>query len=295
MRPTSIAVFVLAVLVSTVAPTHAQVTSNVLKRILQIRVGGRTGFTGTAFTLDVDGREYLVTAKHMVGKLKTKGAIEISVGADLWEPIDVVVYRCEGDVDIAVLIPPRQLTVNLSLEPVGDQAPVRDGQDMYFAGFPLGGSAWARWAPMHGDHPLPIIKKAVYSGTFESKDKSKTPVILLDGNNAHGLSGAPIVYRLVGQPDDWTFYVFGVVSGFTPELAPVVRPDKIKPGEDVSKVESWRLALTTRGKILRDTGRYVPLNTGIVQAYPIRYAVDLIRQHADGPKVAADFKLSLAH
>jgi len=280
--------------VSITPPTHAQVTDHVMNRILPLSVGGRTGLTGTAFTLDVDGREYLVTAKHMVGKLKNKGAIEISVGADLWEPIDVAVYRCEGDADIAVLIPPRQLTEKISLEPIGDQPLARDGQDMYFAGFPLGGSAWARWAHRHGHRPLPIIKKAVYSGTFESKDKSKAPVILLDGNNVHGLSGAPIVFRLVGQPEDGTCYVFGVVAGFTPELAPVVRPGKIRPGEDVSKVESWRLDLTERGTVLRDTGQYVPLNTGIVRAYSIKYAVDLIRQHAEGPKVADDFKLSLA-
>jgi hypothetical protein len=290
VRPTSIAFFVLVVLVSIVTPTHAQLTSNVLKRVLQIRVGGSTGITGTAFTLDVDGREYLVTAKHMVGKLRNRGAIEISVGSDLWEPIDVAVYRCDGDVDIAIFIPPRQLTVNQPLEPIGDLSQVDDGQDMYFAGFPLGGSAWAKWAPAHGDHPLPMIKKGVYSGTFESKDR--TPVILLDGFNNPGFSGAPIVYRVVGH-SDWTYYVFGVVSGFIPQLGPVVRSELIKPGEDVSKVESWRLALKSRGKILRDTGQYVPLNTGIVQAYPIRYAVDLIRKHAEGPKVADDFKLSL--
>ncbi len=175
-----------------------------LKRVLQIRVGGPTGITGTAFTLDVDGREYLVTAKHMVGKLKNRDAIEISVGADLWNPINVAVYRCEGDVDIAILIPPRQLTVNKPLERSGDQSPVDDGQDMYFAGFPLGGSAWAEWAPLHGERPFPIIKKGLYSGTIESK--TKAPVILLDGYNDHGFSGGPVVYRVVGR-SDWTYYV----------------------------------------------------------------------------------------
>jgi hypothetical protein len=84
------------------------------------------------------------------------------------------------------------------------------------------------------------------------------------------------------------FYVFGVVSGFVPELAPVVEPDRIKQSEDVSKVESWRLMVP--GKILRDTGSSVPLNTGIVKGYSIQYAVDLIHLHPDGPKVVADFK-----
>lgn len=286
LRPASFAVVVLVVLVSVVSPTYAQVTRNVLMRVLEIRVGGSTGITGTAFTLDVNGREYLVTAKHMVEKLKHKGVIEISVRSGQWDPINVTVYRCEGAVDIAVLIPPRQLTVNLPLEPATDGGPgqARDGQDMYFAGFPFGASAYSVSSYAHrlnGEYPIPIIKKGLYSGTFEEKDKP--PVILLDGYNNHGFSGAPIVYKDLDQPNDWVFHVFGVVSGFVPELAPVVKPDPIKPREDTSKVEAWRLQLTDRGKILRDTGRFVPLNTGIVQGYPIKYALDLISQHQEGP------------
>lgn len=76
----------------------------------------------------------------------------------------------------------------------------------------------------------------------------------------------------------------GVVSGFVPELVKVVRPDTIKDGEDVSKVESWRLM--TAGKILRDTEQLVPLNTGIVRGYPIRYALDMIHLHPEGPLVS---------
>jgi hypothetical protein len=287
MRLTSTAVLVLAVFVSIVTPTHGQLTANVLRRVLEIRVGGSAGIIGTAFTLDVDGREYLVTAKHMVEKLKRKDAIEIRVRNDQWDRINVAVYPCEGDVDIAVLIPPRQLTVNFPLEPINDLSAVRDGQDMYFAGFPFGASAWSVSAyarGLNGEYPIPIIKKGVYSGTLEAKDKPR--VILLDGYNNHGFSGAPIVFRNLDRPNDWVYYVFAVVSGFVPELSPVVTPDQIRHGEDVSKVESWRLMLTEPGKILRDTGQFVPLNTGIVRGYPIKNALDLIRKHPNGPTVS---------
>jgi hypothetical protein len=57
VRSTSFAVVVPAALLSVVTPTLAQVSANVLRRVLEIRVGGPTGFIGTAFTLDVDGRE----------------------------------------------------------------------------------------------------------------------------------------------------------------------------------------------------------------------------------------------
>lgn len=288
MRQISFAVMVLAALVSVVAPTHAQITESVVRRVLEIRVGGPTGFTGTAFTLDVDGREYLVTAKHMVERLKREDAIEISVRTDQWDRIGVTVYRCDDDVDIAILIPPRQLTVSLPLEP-GSAVQTFVGQDMFFAGFPFGASSFAisEYARhLNGEYSMPIIKKGVYSGIFETKDKA--PVILLDGYNNRGFSGAPIIYRDLNRPNVSVFYVFGVVSGFVPELAPVVQPHPIRQGEDVSKVESWRL--TVPGKILRDTGSSVPLNTGIVRGYSIQYAVDLIHLHPDGPKVAADFR-----
>lgn len=289
MRSTLFATVVIAVLVSIVPPLHAQVTSNVLMRVLEIRVGGTTGITGTAFTLDVDGHEYLITAKHVVENLKVKDLIEIGVRTDQWDRIDVTVYRCDGDADIAVLIPPRQLTVNHPLEPISDDQ-VFVGQDMYFVGFPFGASSFAITAFAHrlnGEYLVPIIKKGVYSGKFEEKDKA--PVILLDGYNNHGFSGAPIVYRNLNRPNEVTQYIFGVVSGFVPELAPVVEPDRIKEGEDISKVESWRL---NSGKILRDTGQFVPLNGGVVRGYSIKYAIDLIRQHPDGPKVDTDFKPS---
>ncbi len=284
MRSTSVAVFCLVVTLSLCS--NAQIPANVLRRTLEIRVGGTTGITGTAFTLDVDGREYLITAKHMVAKLKNKDKLEISVRNGEWDPIDVTVYPCKGDVDIAVLIPPRQLTVNLPLDPVpdGGSGQIRDGQDAFFVGFPFGGSAFATSAYEHrlnGEYPLPIIKRGLYSGTYETKDRS--PVIFLDGLNNHGFSGAPIVYRDLDQMNDWVFHVLGVVSGFVPELVSVVKFDEIKQGENLSEVESWRLQ--TPKKILRDTDKLVPLNTGIVQGYPIRFALNLIHEHPDGPSV----------
>lgn len=286
MCSTPLALVVLTLLVAFAAPARAQVSVDVLRRTLEIRVGGAAGITGTAFTLDVGGREYLVTAKHMVEKLKHNDSLEISVRTGQWERIDVSVYACEGDVDIAVLIPPRQLTVSFPLEP-SNGAQAFEGQDMYFVGFPFGASSFADSVyakHLNGDYPMPITKKGVYAGTLETKGRA--PVILLDGYNNHGFSGAPIVFHEVNRPIDATtrFDVMGVVSGFVPELVKVVRPDTIKDGEDVSKVESWRLM--TAGKILRDTEQLVPLNTGIVRGYPIRYALDMIHLHPEGPLVS---------
>lgn len=39
------------------------ITANVIQRVLWVRCGTATG---TAFALDVDGRQYLATAKHIL-------------------------------------------------------------------------------------------------------------------------------------------------------------------------------------------------------------------------------------
>ena len=114
-----------------------QVTSNVLQRVLNVRVNAGTDHEGTAtaFTIDVDGREYLVTAKHVVKGLKDKDKIDIFIN-DGWSPLAVDILRCEDPVDIAVLIPPRQLTVNFDLP--FENGRFRFGQDAYLLGFPYG-------------------------------------------------------------------------------------------------------------------------------------------------------------
>ena len=96
-------------------PAHAQVTSNVFERVLNVRVNAGTPNEGTAtaFTVDVDGREYMLTAKHVVAGLKERDKIDIFMN-DQWVPIEVTIFRDEP-VDIAVLVPPYQLTINFDL------------------------------------------------------------------------------------------------------------------------------------------------------------------------------------
>jgi hypothetical protein len=53
---------------------HAQmVSSNVLQRVFQIK----HDMLGTAFTIDVDGRQYVITARHLVSKIGDAGEIQI--------------------------------------------------------------------------------------------------------------------------------------------------------------------------------------------------------------------------
>ena len=256
--------------------TDAQVTFNVLLRVLKIRAGDKIG---SAFTIDVDGRQYLVTAKHMVSSLKERDTVEIWV-SDKWNPVRVDTFRCEGSIDIAVLIPPQQLTSSFPLEPT--MVGMQFAQDVYFAGFPFG--VYSTDARNLSLSPFPFLRKGLISA--QMKDPSGEMAIYLDGHNNPGFSGGPIVFRDLSQNNAWVFKVVGVVSGYQPELTPVLKPVKIKSNEDLSKVDAWRIRTVDGQKVkYEDTDQMVSTNTGIVVGYGIDHAVDLIRKHPNGPKL----------
>jgi hypothetical protein len=273
--------FALALLGLCTVPSWAQLTTNVYDRVLMIRIGNNYG---TGFTLDVDGRQYLVTAKHVVAGLAPDDVLLIYRN-NAWAPVPVKVFRCDDPVDIAVLVPPSQLTVSLPLE--ATMKGVRYGQDMYFAGFPY--QLHTNAPSLNGGYPVAFVKKAVMSGEMKENGAS---VILLDGYNNPGFSGGPLLYRDLDRTAS-VFKVAGVVKGFRADIAPVFKPEEIKPDqvtrEDVAKE---RIVNTPDGRILRlnDTGEVMKLNSDILVGYNISYALDLIRKNPVGPLVSDKFQ-----
>ena len=115
------------------------ITANVLQRVFNIQIGDRQG---TAFTIDHKGRQYLVTARHVVEDLTGAQRIFI-VYENQWRAIDInVVGSGEGREDVAVMACSLQLSPTLPLE-----ATSRDltfGQQAYFLGFPFGWNSGGR-------------------------------------------------------------------------------------------------------------------------------------------------------
>ena len=280
-----VAVFLLFALICAPLRMSAQVTSNVLERVLKVRVnaGTKNEEIATAFTLDVDGREYLITAKHVVNGPKDEDKLDIFVNND-WSALDVRIYRCDDPIDIAILIPPRQLTVNFSLP--FDTRSFFYGQDAYFLGFPYGIQSPGHG--LNGPYPLAIIKRGTISGKVDVDPSKKASLILLDGYNNPGFSGGPIVFRDLNQPSV-IMSVIGVISGFKPEVVPVMKQHDIKSPQvasDSAKLQPWKIQRRKDGTYFEyiETGNFVSLNTGIVNGYFIDPAIDLIRQHPIGPE-----------
>lgn len=224
------------------------VTSNAIQRTIQIRYAGQIG---TAFFIDVDSRQYLVTAKHIVPDLQDEVFISI-LHNNNWSDIGVrLVGHAPGKADISVLaLPYRIAGADLTLPP--DATSLTVGQEAFFLGFPFG--LFGEMGTANNDYPLPFVKRATVS-CFEHNQHG-LHLIFLDGNNNPGFSGGPVVFRHSGTTE---FRVAGVISGYRYVDQPVYQGTEMLP-------------LRTQH------------NTGIIYSYGIGYATSLARGNPIGPQ-----------
>ncbi len=220
------------------------ITANIIHRVFRIRYGD---FMGTAFTIDVDNKQYLITAQHLVKKVTGKSQLYIFSNQN-WKPIDIVlVGHCPSGIDISVLAPAKQLTPSgLPTEPNSNG--LIYGQEVYFLGYPY--DLLVDIIFTDNGYPLPFVKKAIVS-CFDSK------YFLLDGHNNPGFSGGPVVFREQGQSQ---LKMAAVISGYKAISEPVL----------------------INGKETDFSYKY---NTGIIISYSIKFAVDLISSNPIGVKI----------
>ena len=220
------------------------IASNVIHRVFMIKYGNSSG---TAFTLDVAGKQYLITARHIVQELQDDENIEIFSNGS-WAQLGVrLVGHGRGEADISVLATNEALTpAGLPMEATSKG--VIYGQDVYFLGFPYGFLGKYILGP-HG-YPLPFVKKATVSLFDEA-------IFLLDGHNNPGFSGGPVVFT---EPKKSEFKVAAVISSYRAVSEPIFAGNEATP-------------------------RVYRYNTGIIVAHMIDEAIVLIEQKPVGYKV----------
>lgn len=232
-----------------IGETNCQVTKSVFSRVffVQYKQNG-----GTTFTIEVDGRQYLVTAKHVVQGIQDKDTIQIFHEGQ-WKNLDVKVLRVSPpEIDIVVLIPPGQLSPSIPLEPTIDNLTL--SQQVYFLGFPYGLKQYV--GDINNGFPFPLVKSGVCSA-IDQKKESKYNLIYVDGMANPGFSGGPLVFKDLRTEK---FKIAGVVSSYRYHPAQVVGRE---PTTELMALE----------------------NSGILIAYDIGPAVSIIKQHPEGPKV----------
>lgn len=255
-----------------IASAQSAPTANVLTRMTIVK--SNYGLA-TAFSIDVDNREYWVTAKHVLtgakhppyGTITAKSAalrlLDPSAERERWIPVNFSVLDTGKDIDIVVLAPPAPLLQNPipSAKTTGNG--VFLGGDCEFLGFPSAtGSAWAASSPEGKFYWMPYVKHCFVS----SLPAKGSPVLILDGVNNPGFSGGPVVYHT--GPDQ---QIIAVISGIVTEPAEVIP------------------SLAARAKKpTQHRNAKVDANAGFIVAYSIDAAIEAIHKKPIGPLRGAE-------
>jgi hypothetical protein len=235
--------------------SHAQdaVPGEILLRTFPIRAAEQ----GTAFTIDHDGKVYLVTARHVAGALPAQGAtVQIRQNGE-WKDYKTVktIYPKSDEVDIAIFETNEKIQKPY-LVTAGGTAGATMGQQVWFLGYPfLDGmsSHFGKGGAADAPKEAPFIKR----GTMSAVDGTNPDavVVYIDGFNNPGFSGGPIVYW---DFSTHTYAVLGVVKGYREE-------NGVKAMVNGQQVDTQLLS-----------------NSGILVGYSIANAVDAIVA-ADAP------------
>ena len=261
-----VVLFVAAVLFCPVVLGQAYPTNNVLFRIAMVESQyGR----GTIFSIDVDQREYWITAKHILtgaehppyGTVDTTKPVSLKIldpaaNAEHWITVPFSVIDPGKDIDIVALVPPYLLLQNPLPAPSFENASIMMGGDCSFLGFPFGGGWRATFKENQG-YWMPYVKRCTISSI------PGNGVLILDGINNPGFSGGPLLYQTGPNQK-----IVGVISGYEVEPADVIpSAQHLKPPRHAPQ----------KGR------SHVNLNSGFIIAYFIDPAIMAIRKAPTGP------------
>jgi hypothetical protein len=236
------------------------------------------------FSIDIDQREYWITAKHVLnGKLHppygtiTNKSVALEIlnpGAEgeQWLPETFSVIDPGEDIDIVVLAPATAILTNPLPSLATGAEHLFLGGDCEFLGFPYGGGWRAGSGPQ--SFWMPFVKHCTVSAFSSSAPEAKR-IWVLDGINNEGFSGGPVIYGTGTEQR-----VFAVISGYYTEPAEVVPYDtsRLTPEKghrDEPSSQSGDNSAHGREK--------VNVNSGFIVAFDIGYAVDAIKKDPIGP------------
>ena len=185
--------------------------AELLRQTFKVRTAAGTG---TAFTIEVDDRQYIVTAQHVLGSSPVM--LEMQVSNTVWKPVPVTIIDMAGPpVDVAVLATDSMLGSRSSV-PVGIGT-VGYGQEVRFLGYPYDFEFVA--VPEFRHAPLPLVKAGILSAIGE--DGAGVFHLLVDAAVNHGFSGGPLVLPRRSEDGSIDWHIAGVVTGGYERRVPV--------------------------------------------------------------------------
>jgi hypothetical protein len=173
----------LIILLSEVIFSQHHVNTNILTRTFAIKYGD---LFGTAFTTEVDNKQYLITAKHIFPDNEDINSIEI-YHEKQWKLVKVKPIICYDDssYDVIALAPNIQISETLPLD-IG-LGNIIISQEVFFLGFPYFLKTDSE--NINLGFPISFVKKAILSAL-----NIEDGILYLDGYNNPGFSGGPVVF-----------------------------------------------------------------------------------------------------
>ena len=226
------------------------ITTNAIQRTFKIRRGESSG---TGFTTDRSGRQYLITARHVVEGIVPGETIDVW-HEEQWKALNIdVVGIGQGALDVTVLAASIQVSPVHPLE--ASEGGLYYGQQAYLLGFPYGYDSGG--AEINRGLPIPFVKAGVVSA-LEFGDVNR---IYIDTHANEGFSGGPVVFHPQNKSNE--LRVAGVVTGY------IQHPRTVRDGN---------------GNCLASVGE----NTGIVVALGMKQVVELIDANPIGFKLPTE-------
>lgn len=223
---------------------YANITMNVLERIIFIKYNDNCG---TGFTVEVNNKQYIITAKHVVEGIKQNDSI-FFFQDNQWKKIEVKNIKFKNPkVDVIALVPSIQLTPVTNVEFTSMDIVL--GQDVYFLGFPFG--LKTEVGSLNNNFPMPFIKKGICS-SIDNKNP-EINIIWIDGYCNPGFSGGPIIFRDIFTEN---FKIAGVLIGH------LLEPIDVMDEKDKTEL-------------------YVEINSGLIYSIGIDSIIKLIKENQE--------------
>ena len=205
--------------------------------------------TGTAFVTNWNNKQYLITAKHIFFDCNSGMNVSFNIFNDQNLDIQSLVFFHDNSlIDIAV-IPIEKICDEVHEIKTSNAFPI--GQECIFMGFPL-----YEFLKTESDiGTFAIVKKAIVSGRIKNDENDY--IIVLDGHNNPGFSGAPIITH---NGEIKNAFIIGVISGY------YFQPDKNK---------IW---IEEENNKKKEVEFIVNSNSGIIISYPNEYIIQIIEK-----------------
>ena len=169
------------------------ITKDLIQRVFHI---GYQDELGTAFTIEHNNKQYLVSAKHIfedVEDMKSGQDLEVTIFHDKkWKPLLTKLYIHELEhIDIIIFSFSDKYDLSFRYPLKCDLGGNILGQDTYFLGFPYG-IFMKDDGSINRKFPIPFVKKATLSAIIS--DTIDGDIIYLDGHTNKGFSGGPVIF-----------------------------------------------------------------------------------------------------